>query len=71
MKSEPFEIKEVDRVGAGDAFDAGFICGCMSSSVQRGLDYGLTVVALKHAMPRKKRGRDQRKGRENIEREAG
>ncbi|KXA94970.1 2-dehydro-3-deoxygluconokinase [candidate division MSBL1 archaeon SCGC-AAA259E19] len=51
FEGKPFEIEEVDRIGAGDAFDAGFIYGYQRSGVQKGLDYGLAAAALKHTIP--------------------
>lgn len=51
FEGEPFDIEEVDRVGAGDAFDGGFIYGYQTSGVQKGLDYGLASAALKHTIP--------------------
>ncbi len=41
----------VDRVGAGDAFDAGVIWGFMQNNLQLGLEYGMTMSALKHSIP--------------------
>ena len=41
----------VDRVGAGDAFNAGVLMGWLSGDLQRGLDYGTAMAALKHTMP--------------------
>lgn len=78
-KVNPFDavIKQLDIVGKKLKLNPSFIeylkhpRRIIGSGVQRGLDYGLTVVALKHTMPREKQGRDQRKGRENIERGAG
>jgi 2-dehydro-3-deoxygluconokinase len=42
----------VDRIGAGDAFDAGFIAGQVwGLSVQDAMDYGNAMSALKITMP--------------------
>jgi 2-dehydro-3-deoxygluconokinase len=46
-----FEVSEVDRVGAGDAFDAGLIWGCLEGDLQKGLNYGTAMAALKHTLP--------------------
>lgn len=51
FEGKPFDVKEVDRIGAGDAFDAGFVYGYQTSGVQKGLDYGLAAAALKHTIP--------------------
>ena len=48
----PFPLKHViDRVGAGDAFNAGLLMGCLENNLQKGLDYGMVMAALKHTMP--------------------
>lgn len=41
----------VDRVGAGDAFAAGFIAGYMESGSQQGLKWGNALAALKMSIP--------------------
>jgi 2-dehydro-3-deoxygluconokinase len=46
-----FEVEVVDRLGAGDAFAAGLIHGLLDNDVQRGLDYGAAMAALKHTVP--------------------
>ena len=38
-----------DRIGAGDAFTAGFLYGWMENR-ERALDYGLAMAALKHSV---------------------
>lgn len=61
---EAYEVEVVDRVGAGDAFAAGFLFGYLydgqqmdnldtmladpSGTVKRGLAFGLALAALKH-----------------------
>jgi 2-dehydro-3-deoxygluconokinase len=40
-----------DRIGAGDAFTAGFLHGWLSGKRERALDYGLAMAALKHSVP--------------------
>jgi 2-dehydro-3-deoxygluconokinase len=37
----------VDRIGAGDAFAAGFLAGFLEGSVDKGLEQGLSMSALK------------------------
>jgi 2-dehydro-3-deoxygluconokinase len=41
-------VDAVDRIGAGDAFAAGFLHGYLAHDVERGLDYGAALAALKH-----------------------
>ncbi len=43
-----YEVEVVDRIGAGDAFAAGFLHGYLAHDVERGLDYGAALAALKH-----------------------
>ena len=50
-KGPVHEIKEVNRLGAGDAYDAGFIYGFLKGGVQEGLIYGSALAALKYTMP--------------------
>lgn len=42
---------EIDRIGAGDAFDAGVIDGFLDGDLARGLRYGAAMAALKHTIP--------------------
>jgi len=44
-------LEEVDRVGAGDAFNAGMIHGWLDGDLPLGLRYGMAMAALKHTMP--------------------
>ncbi len=41
----------VDRVGAGDAFNAGVIMGWLDGDLGRGISYGAAMAALKHTIP--------------------
>jgi 2-dehydro-3-deoxygluconokinase len=41
----------VDRVGAGDAFNAGVLMGYLQGDLALGLQYGTAMAALKHTMP--------------------
>jgi 2-dehydro-3-deoxygluconokinase len=51
FRTRSYEVEIVDRLGAGDAFAAGLIHGLLDGDVQKGLDYGVAVSALKHSMP--------------------
>jgi 2-dehydro-3-deoxygluconokinase len=46
-----YDVEVVDRVGAGDSFSAGFIYGCLTGDVEKGLKFGNAYSALKHSMP--------------------
>lgn len=50
-ESAKYPCELVDRVGAGDAFTAGFIYGYLTGDVQKGVDYGTAHSALKHSIP--------------------
>lgn len=48
----PYALGQVvDRVGAGDAFNAGAILGYLRNDLRAGLEYGVAMAALKHTMP--------------------
>ena len=48
----PYPLGQVvDRVGAGDAFNAGVIMGWLQNDLKLGLGYGVAMAALKHTMP--------------------
>jgi 2-dehydro-3-deoxygluconokinase len=49
--AQSFPISRVDRIGAGDAFSAGFIYATLTGRRERALDYGLALAALKHSVP--------------------
>lgn len=44
-------LKEVNPLGTGDAFDAGFIYGYLKGGVRTGLDYAGAMAALKFTIP--------------------
>ncbi len=51
LKTPSYEVEIVDRLGAGDAFVAGLMHGIIDGDLQRGLDYGVALSALKHTIP--------------------
>jgi 2-dehydro-3-deoxygluconokinase len=46
-----YDVEIIDRIGAGDSFSAGFIYGYLDGGVQKGLQYGNALAALKHSIP--------------------
>ena len=40
----------VDRIGAGDAFAAGFVRGYLGRDIEAALRYGTAMMALKNSM---------------------
>src|SRR5437773_4612541 len=51
QRTRSYEVEIVDRLGAGDSFAAGFIHGMLDGDLQRALDYGVAMSALKHSIP--------------------
>lgn len=51
LRTRTYEVEIVDRLGAGDSFAAGLIHGLLDDDLQKGLDYGVAVSALKHSIP--------------------
>jgi 2-dehydro-3-deoxygluconokinase len=51
LRTRSYEVEVVDRLGAGDAFAAGLIHGLLDGDLQKGLDYGVALSALKHSIP--------------------
>jgi 2-dehydro-3-deoxygluconokinase len=49
--TKSYEVEIVDRLGAGDSFAAGLIHGLLDGNLQKGLDYGVAISALKHSLP--------------------
>ncbi len=45
-----YDVEVVDRLGAGDAYSAGFIYGYLTGGVEKGVHYGNAFSALKHTM---------------------
>ncbi|MGD0855300.1 MAG: sugar kinase [Dehalococcoidia bacterium] len=50
-RDKTYEVEIVDRVGAGDSFSAGFLYGYLSGGVEKGLQYGNALAAIKHSIP--------------------
>jgi 2-dehydro-3-deoxygluconokinase len=50
-RAPAFQVTEVDRVGAGDAFDAGLLYGYLNGDVAYGLQFGMAMAAIKHSIP--------------------
>lgn len=50
-RTRTYDVEIVDRLGAGDAFAAGLIHGLLDNDLQKGLDYGTAMGALKHSIP--------------------
>jgi len=50
-RGRPYHSTEVNRLGAGDAFAAGFLYGYLKKGVQAGLEYGGAMAALKFTVP--------------------
>lgn len=46
-----YEMEVVDRLGSGDSFTAGFLYGYMTGDIQKALDYGNAMGALKNTFP--------------------
>lgn len=51
-QSKKYDIRIVDRVGGGDSFAAGLICGLIDGkSMKDALEFGVAASALKHTIP--------------------
>lgn len=51
LKTRSYEVEIVDRLGAGDSFAAGLIHGLLDDDLQKGLDWGVALSAIKHSIP--------------------
>jgi 2-dehydro-3-deoxygluconokinase len=51
FKTRSYEVEIVDRLGAGDSFAAGLIHGLLDDDLQKGLDWGVALSAIKHSIP--------------------
>jgi 2-dehydro-3-deoxygluconokinase len=50
-RTRTYEVEIVDRLGAGDSFAAGLIDGLLDGDLQKGLDFGVALSAVKHSIP--------------------
>lgn len=46
-----YEVEIVDRLGAGDALAAGVIHGLLTGDLEKAVNYGAALAALKHTVP--------------------
>jgi 2-dehydro-3-deoxygluconokinase len=51
FRGEPFKAKPIERLGGGDAFNAGFLYGYSLGGVAEALRYGNALAALKYSIP--------------------
>jgi 2-dehydro-3-deoxygluconokinase len=51
FRTRSYEVEIVDRLGAGDSFAAGLIHGLLDGDVQKGVEYGVALSAVKHSIP--------------------
>jgi len=50
-RSAIYEVEIIDRVGAGDAFTAGFIAGMLEGDISHALEMAAAFSAIKHSIP--------------------
>jgi 2-dehydro-3-deoxygluconokinase len=50
-RTRTYEVEIVDRLGAGDSFAAGLIHGLLDGDLQKGVDWGVAMSAVKHTLP--------------------
>lgn len=51
FRGKPFKAKPIERLGGGDAFDAGFLYGYKKGGVEEALRYGNALAAFKYSIP--------------------
>lgn len=49
--SAKIDLELIDRVGSGDAYDAGFLYGLLTGDVAKAISYGDAMSAIKHSVP--------------------
>ncbi len=49
LYTKPYAVEPVDRLGAGDAFDAGLLYGLLREDLTAGLSYGTALAALSYS----------------------
>jgi 2-dehydro-3-deoxygluconokinase len=50
-RARDYDLEIVDRLGAGDAFAAGFLHGFLHDDPERGVAWGQALAALQHTIP--------------------
>lgn len=45
------DLELIDRIGSGDAYDAGFLYGYLTGDVAKAVSYGDAISAIKHSVP--------------------
>jgi 2-dehydro-3-deoxygluconokinase len=45
------DLELIDRMGSGDAYDAGFLYGYLTGDIQKAIGYGDAMSAIKHSIP--------------------
>jgi 2-dehydro-3-deoxygluconokinase len=51
LSTASHDVEIVDRLGSGDAFVSGLLHGLLDDDLQKGLDFGASLSALKHSVP--------------------
>jgi 2-dehydro-3-deoxygluconokinase len=51
VQARSYDVEVVDRLGSGDAFVAGLLHGLLDGDLDKGLEYGTAMSALKHTIP--------------------
>jgi 2-dehydro-3-deoxygluconokinase len=51
LRGRGYRVDALDRVGAGDAYDAGFLCGYLAGDLGKAMAYGGAMAAWKHTEP--------------------
>lgn len=49
LRTGPHSVEQVDRLGAGDAFDAGLLYGILQDDLKSGLSFGTALAALSYS----------------------